>query len=113
MSYPGGKIFQELRKNFGVILVEADGSRHMPVKIPAPYEPVIPACSDEIAVIMGHHAIGRSVGEVCQRFDSAEFPSVYGLDNLIDAQRLLADFGIVSEIFAVTADNGLAEILMP
>lgn len=200
LSYPGDKVFQSLRKNFDVILVEADGSHHMPVKIPAAHEPVIPACSDEIVIVMGHHAIGRLVCEVCQRFDSvdirrlearfsaingetiidgemidfiaeeyyakslrSEFPSAnvkyirnnifdglesqrgkkialvimasgmgkrfsryenkllykirgkeilrYGLDNMIDAQRLLAGYGVKSEIFAVTADDGLRKFL--
>jgi len=40
------------------------------LKIPKEGEPVIPENTDEIVVIMGKHAIGRTVRTVCQRFES-------------------------------------------
>ena len=52
-----------------IVLVEADGSRRMPIKLPADYEPVIPENADEIVVVMGAHAIGRRMGTVCHRFE--------------------------------------------
>ena len=36
-----------------IVLVEADGSKHMPVKFPAAHEPVIPENVNEIQVVMG------------------------------------------------------------
>ena len=75
----------------------------MPVKIPAAHEPVIPSYSDEIVIIMGHHAAGRSVGEVCQRFDSvdiskleAKFPAM-NCKTIIDGEMI--DF-IAEEYYA-------------
>lgn len=52
-----------------VVLVEADGSKHMPIKYPAEYEPVIPANVNEIVVICGLHALGKPVKEVAHRLE--------------------------------------------
>lgn len=50
-----------------IVLVEADGSRGLPVKLPAAHEPVIPDGVDEIVVVMGFFAVGQAIGEVCHR----------------------------------------------
>ncbi len=68
LSYPGDTVFDKLCGDFDYVLVEADGSRSMPVKIPRSYEPVIPENSDEIHIIMGTQAVGRKLSEVCQNF---------------------------------------------
>ena len=52
-----------------VVLVEADGSKHMPLKYPGANEPVIPHNADEILVVCGLHGLGRAAGEVCHRLD--------------------------------------------
>lgn len=52
-----------------VVLVEADGSRQMPLKFPSPMEPVIPENVDEIFVVCGLNAIGQSAKQVCHRLD--------------------------------------------
>lgn len=200
LSYPGDEAFREICAEFDVVLVEADGSHHMPVKIPASYEPVVPECSDQIVIVMGHHAIGRAMVESCKRFGAAggssletrfhtlngstlldgqiidfiaehyyakplmtEFPSAqvryvrnnlfgniglqrgkrialvimasgtgrrflhhknkllfqirgkeivrYGLDNLVEARRMLAKFGVGAEVFAVIAEDELSELV--
>ncbi|MCR4818150.1 MAG: NTP transferase domain-containing protein [Fretibacterium sp.] len=96
LAWPGDTEFARLRREYDVVLVEADGSRHCPIKIPAEYEPVIPRPVDEIAVIMGLHALGRPMGEVCQRFGTADtrglraaFP---GLDAETPVTREMVDF---------------------
>lgn len=70
LAYPGDEEYKAICRDFDVVLVEADGSRHFPVKIPADYEPVIPANANEILVVMGHHTAGRKLKEVCQRFET-------------------------------------------
>lgn len=50
-----------------VVLVEADGSKGMPVKLPAAHEPVIPDGTDMIVIIVGFFAVGQTVGEACHR----------------------------------------------
>jgi xanthine dehydrogenase accessory factor len=50
-----------------VILVEADGSKRLPVKVPAAHEPVIPGNTEQIVIVMGMSGLNRPVGEVCHR----------------------------------------------
>ena len=52
-----------------IVLVEADGSKHMPIKFPAAHEPVIPENVNEIQVVMGLHAIGHPFCEVSHRLE--------------------------------------------
>lgn len=52
-----------------VVLVEADGSKHMPLKYPNDTEPVIPEHTEEIIVVCGMNAIGRRAREVCHRLE--------------------------------------------
>ena len=52
-----------------VVLVEADGSKHMPLKFPAAHEPVIPANAGEIIVVCGLQALGKPAREVCHRLE--------------------------------------------
>lgn len=64
--------YEDLCRNSDVVLVEADGARHRPLKIPAEHEPVIPENADKIVVVMGSFALGRSFGEVCYRSELAD-----------------------------------------
>lgn len=52
-----------------VVLVEADGSKHMPIKFPAGHEPVIPENVNQIVVNCGLHALGKPLGEVAHRLE--------------------------------------------
>lgn len=52
-----------------VVLVEADGSKRLPLKFPNATEPVIPENVDEIFVVCGLQAIGKKAKEVCHRLD--------------------------------------------
>ncbi len=60
--------WKKLCGSFDVVLTEADGSAHHPLKIPNGTEPVIPENVSEIDVIMGRQAAGRPLSEVCHRF---------------------------------------------
>ena len=52
-----------------VVLVEADGSKRLPLKYPNATEPVIPEYVDEIIVVCGLNAIGHPAKEVCHRLE--------------------------------------------
>ena len=65
---PAGKTYERICREYDVVLVEGDGSHCMPAKIPSEHEPVIPDNTDEIAVLMGAHAIGRRIDVVCHRY---------------------------------------------
>ena len=49
------------------VLVEADGSRQLPLKAHAEHEPVIPACSRQVICVVGLSGLHRPVSEVVHR----------------------------------------------
>ena len=61
--------FRTVSKYADVVLVEADGSKHMPLKFPNATEPVIPEHADEIIVVWGPHGLGKPAREVCHRLE--------------------------------------------
>ena len=72
----GGKIKALSRKTYetvcsfaDVVLVEADGSKRMPLKHPNASEPVIPDNTDEIIIVCGLNAIGQKAKDVCHRLE--------------------------------------------
>ena len=79
LTWPGDEVYREACRNFDYVFVEADGSKHYPVKIPGDYEPVIPEGTDEIVVLMGSFALGRRFDEVCFRKELAR-PDLRGAD---------------------------------
>ena len=52
-----------------VVLVEADGSRRLPLKYPNAAEPVIPENTEEMLVVCGLNAIGQKAKDVCHRLE--------------------------------------------
>ena len=60
-------VYEEICKYADIVLVEADGSKGMPVKFPASHEPVIPENVDEIYIVTGLCAVGKPLKEVCHR----------------------------------------------
>ena len=65
---------RQLARFCDVILVEADGSRHRPVKIPAEWEPVIPACADIVISVIGLDCLGQPISQSAYRMErTSEF----------------------------------------
>lgn len=62
---------ERLRAAFDVVVVEGDGSRRRPFKVPAGHEPVIPPWTEVVLVVAGLSAIGRPMGEACYRVELA------------------------------------------
>ncbi|HNS14591.1 MAG TPA: selenium cofactor biosynthesis protein YqeC [Syntrophorhabdaceae bacterium] len=58
-----------LGKLFDLVLIEADGSKRLPLKYPAEYEPVIPPCSESIYVIAGLDSLSGTVREKVFRWE--------------------------------------------
>ncbi|MBR5596103.1 MAG: putative selenium-dependent hydroxylase accessory protein YqeC [Lachnospiraceae bacterium] len=55
-----------------VVLIEADGSKQLPLKFPRKGEPVIYDNVEEIVVVYGLHGIGKNVKEVVHRWELAK-----------------------------------------
>ena len=75
---PGGKIkglavpvFKEILKWGVPVLIEADGARRMPLKVPAAHEPVIPEETTHVLSVYGLDAVGKPFKEVCFRSELA------------------------------------------
>lgn len=63
-------IVKYLQKWFDIVLVEADGSRRLPLKIPKMHEPVIPDCSTKVVTIFGFDGLDRSADpSTCYNFE--------------------------------------------
>ena len=64
-----GEVYRRVCEAADVVLVEADGSKRLPLKFPNEGEPVIYDNVDEIIVVCGLQAIGRPAREVCHRLE--------------------------------------------
>ena len=60
------------------VLVEADGSKGLPLKAHAAHEPVIPPCAQRVVAVAGIDGIGKPVSEVCHR--SARYAQLAGVN---------------------------------
>lgn len=72
-----------------IVLVEADGSKHMPLKFPKEGEPVIPNNTDEIIIVTGIHGLGRPASKVCHRLDYVKKYLQIEDNTLISAEHIL------------------------
>ncbi len=59
--------FEELEKAADYLLIEADGSRRLPLKCHAQHEPVIPENAGLVILVIGLSGIGKKVGEAVHR----------------------------------------------
>ena len=70
---PQGKLtapqqsFEELAQLADFVLVEADGSRHLPLKAHLEQEPVIPTCANQVIQVVGISGIGCPIQQVVHR----------------------------------------------
>lgn len=61
-----------------LILIEADGAKNLPCKVPAAHEPVIPEAADIVIGVIGMDTPGKRLGEIC--FRKAETMAFLGTD---------------------------------
>ncbi len=54
------------------VIVEADGSKGRPLKAPAGHEPVVPAATTMVVILVGIDAVGRALGDVAHRVTQAQ-----------------------------------------
>lgn len=56
-----------LKQQCDVLLIEADGSRGLPIKAPAEHEPVLTQQTGLVIAVMGLTGIGKPIAQVCHR----------------------------------------------
>ena len=59
--------FEELAALADYVLVEADGSRGLPLKAHLAHEPVIPACANQTIQVLGLTGLGRRICDAAHR----------------------------------------------
>ncbi len=67
------------------VLIEADGSRGLPLKYPGNNEPVIPDNVDKIIIIAGLNSLGQKASSCIHRFESAKDRLLLKPDIIVDA----------------------------
>lgn len=63
--------FEWLRTISDYILVEADGSKRLPIKVPDKHEPVLPVATDWVIVVAGLSCLNHPLKACCHRFKLA------------------------------------------
>lgn len=59
--------FEELIKICDYVIVEADGSKGLPIKAHASHEPVIPDEANQTILVIGADGLNKTISEVCHR----------------------------------------------
>lgn len=72
ISFWGWEFYQQAREKADLVLVEADGAKRLPVKVPGPAEPVIPGDTDLILCVYGLKALGQKGEKCCFRMEQAK-----------------------------------------
>ena len=72
------------------VLVEADGSRGLPLKAHAAYEPVIPASANQCIYVIGLDCLGAPLREVCHRAELFAELNGCGVNEAVTAELVAA-----------------------
>lgn len=79
ISFVGDDCYCRICPMADLVLVEGDGSKGLPVKVPGPSEPVVPDNSDLILTVLGLSSLGKNAQEACFRLEYArEIMDQYG-----------------------------------
>lgn len=65
LKMPPRELLEQLMAEADVVFIEADGSKHCPIKVPREGEPVFLPQSDLVIAVMGLSAIGKPLHECC------------------------------------------------
>ncbi len=69
------------------LLVEADGAHGLSLKAPGPHEPVIPAKTTTVVVLMGVDAVGRRIADVAHRPEQAAALTGLAMDDRLEVDH--------------------------
>lgn len=72
MSQPPLWCMEEIYAQQIPVLIEADGAKRLPLKVPAPHEPVILSWTTHVISVYGMDSIGKTIEECCCRCEIAE-----------------------------------------
>lgn len=67
-SLEGGRL-EKLKDQCDVLLIEADGAKQKPIKVPEEWEPVIPAFADLVISVIGLDCLGKPICQTAHRME--------------------------------------------
>jgi probable selenium-dependent hydroxylase accessory protein YqeC len=83
------------------ILIEADGSKQLPIKAWADHEPVLPTCTSMVLILAGLSCLEKPLSAACHRPHlAAECASDQANELLQVLQDYIADPRIIGEVTA-------------
>lgn len=95
----GGKLksfsaegLERLYENCDYLLVEADGAREMPIKVPAQHEPVLPHHADLVVAVAGIDALDQKIKACCHRAELVADFLGKSLEDCVDEEDIAAIF---------------------
>lgn len=71
IAFAGRALYEAVCPMADLVLVEADGSKGLPLKVPGPGEPVVPDLADMILCVSGLSAMGQPARDKCFRLEAA------------------------------------------
>lgn len=83
--------YKEVCQHADVVFIEADGSKHMPLKFPNENEPVIYDNVDEIIVVSSLFALDQKASECVHRLDNVSFIQEDDIITATHIQKLLRE----------------------
>lgn len=96
------------------VLVEADGSKRLPLKAHAAHEPVIPTETGQTICVVGLSGLGRPIGEAAHRAERYAALAGAALTEPVTpelAARVLNAEGLGDQVFLNQADDAAAQAL--
>ena len=92
LSPVAAAFFAVLAESADYLLVEADGAKRLPLKVPDLHEPVLPEHVDLVVGVAGIDAIGKRIGDICHRAQrTADFLGK-SLDDVVEEEDFAAIF---------------------
>lgn len=85
-------LLEQLLQEADFVLLEADGAKRHPCKVPAEHEPVLLPISDIVIGVLGLDAVGQKLQDCCFRLAEAQALLQVGADHVLteaDAAKIL------------------------
>ncbi len=83
--------FNQLVNYADYVLIEADGAKKMPIKVPKDNEPLIPEWVDMVVGVVGIDCIGKSIKAVCFRTQEAVKLLNEGTKEIVTEEHLMTE----------------------
>lgn len=95
----------ELKNLCDVMLVEADGSRQLPLKVPENWEPVIPECAGLVISVVGLDCLGKPIRQIAHRVERTAELLQKGMDAPVTPEDVVKIAASICGLFKNVEDR--------